>query len=101
MNEGRIIAQGPLEELRDRYGTTEYHVYTTVDVPDATAEDDRYRRVVESMDAVETVRELARERGGAIEDIRTVEPTLERLFLDLAESDDEGAAAGAERAREA
>jgi ABC-2 type transport system ATP-binding protein len=89
MNEGRIIAQGPLEDLRERHGTTKYLVFTTVDVPDSTPDGDRYRRVVESMDEVEAVREAARERGGAIDDIRTVEPTLERLFLDLADAEDQ------------
>ena len=86
MNEGRVVAQGPLEDLRDRYGSTEYHVFTTVDVPDAVAENGRYRRVVETMDDVEKIRSIAQENGGEIDDIRTVEPTLEGLFLDLAES---------------
>jgi ABC-2 type transport system ATP-binding protein len=86
MNEGRIVTQGPLAELREQYGTTEYHVFTTVDVPDAVAENGRYRRVVETMDGVEEIRKIAQEKGGSIDDIRTVEPTLEGLFLDLAES---------------
>jgi ABC-2 type transport system ATP-binding protein len=94
MNEGRIVAQGPLEALREQHGTTEYHVFTTVEVPDTVAEDGRYRRVVESMGEVEAVREAARERGGAIDDIRTVEPTLERLFLDLADGESGGGGNG-------
>ncbi|MFW5964957.1 MAG: ATP-binding cassette domain-containing protein [Natronomonas sp.] len=88
MNEGRIVAKGPLEDLRDRYGDTEYHVFTTVDVPDAVAENGRYRSVVDDMDAVEELRAAATDRGGEIDDIRTVEPSLEQLFLDLAEADD-------------
>jgi ABC-2 type transport system ATP-binding protein len=87
MNEGRIVAQGPLEDLRERYGHTEYHVFTTVEVPDSVAEDGRYRRVVDDMEAVEAVRSVATDRGGEIDDIRTVEPSLERLFLDLAETE--------------
>lgn len=87
MNRGRIVAQGPLGDLRDQYGTTEYHVFTTVEVPESVEESGRYRLVVESMDAVETVRKAARERGGKIDDIRTVEPTLEGLFLDLADTE--------------
>jgi ABC-2 type transport system ATP-binding protein len=87
MNGGEIVAQGPLEELRDRYGATEYHVFTTVEVPEAVVEDGRYRRVVETMDDLDRIREIARENGGEIDDIRTVEPTLEGLFLDIAESD--------------
>jgi ABC-2 type transport system ATP-binding protein len=94
MNEGRIVAQGPLEELRKQYGTTEYHVFTTVEVPEAVAEDGRYRRVVGTMDGVERIREAAEGNGGRIADIRTVEPTLEGLFLDIAESDGERKANG-------
>ena len=97
MNEGRIVAEGALEELRDEYGATEYHVFTTVEVPDAVREDGRYRRVVEDMDAVDSVREAAEARGGAVDDIRTVEPSLERLFLDLAESET-GRGSGSETA---
>jgi ABC-2 type transport system ATP-binding protein len=88
MNEGRIVAKGPLEALRDRYGDTEYHVFTTVDLPGAVAENGRYRSVVEDMESVEELRSTATDRGGTIDDIRTVEPSLERLFLDLAEADD-------------
>jgi ABC-2 type transport system ATP-binding protein len=98
MNEGRVVAEGALEELRAEYGHTEYHVYTTVEVPDAVREDGRYRRVVEDVDAVESVREAAEARGGEVDDIRTVEASLERLFLDLAES---GTGTGGERGAEA
>ncbi|PSP78733.1 ABC transporter ATP-binding protein [Halobacteriales archaeon QS_4_69_225] len=88
MNEGAVVAKGRLEELRERYGRTEYHVYTTVEVPEAVADDGRYRRVVEGMDDVRRVETAAEERGGEVTDIRTVEPSLERLFLDLAAADD-------------
>ena len=88
MNEGAVVAKGRLEELRERYGRTEYHVYTTVEVPEAVAENGRYRRVVEGMDDVRRVETAAEERGGEVADIRTVEPSLERLFLDLASADD-------------
>ena len=87
MNEGRIVTKGPLSELRERYGETTYHVFTTVEVPGATAEGDRYRRVVDDMEALEAVRADAIERGGALDDVRTVEPSLEGLFLDVAASD--------------
>jgi len=90
MNEGRIVASGALEDLRAEYGRTEYHVFTTVEVPDAVRENGRYRRVVEDMDAVESVRAAADARGGEIDDIRTEEPSLERLFLDLADDTDPG-----------
>jgi ABC-2 type transport system ATP-binding protein len=88
MNEGAIVAEGRLEDLRTEYGRTEYHVYTTVEVPQAVAENGRYRRVVDGMDEVRRVEAVAEDRGGAVDDIRTVEPSLERLFLDLAESEE-------------
>ena len=87
MNEGRIVTKGPLSELRERYGETAYHVFTTVEVPGATAEGDRYRRVVDDVDELEAVRAAAIERGGKLDDVRTVEPSLEGLFLDIASAD--------------
>jgi ABC-2 type transport system ATP-binding protein len=36
------------------------------------------------MDAVESVRARAEQAGGTVEDIRTREPSLEDVFLDLA-----------------
>jgi ABC-2 type transport system ATP-binding protein len=84
MNRGRIIARGSLEEIREEHGRTEYHVYTTVEVPGSVRENGTYKRVVEDMGAVERTREIARREGGTVEDIRTVEPSLEDVFLDIA-----------------
>ena len=89
MNEGRVVAKGPLETLHEEYGRTEYHVFTTVEVPDAVAANGHYRRVVDGMEAVRRIEATAEARGGEVADIRTVEPSLERLFLDLAESEDD------------
>ncbi|MFC5135051.1 MULTISPECIES: ABC transporter ATP-binding protein [Haloferacaceae] len=102
MNEGRIVARGTVDEIRERHGETTYHVYTDVepeaganeaeiDVGDAEAADigtaeevgDRYRTVVPSMDAVDRVRTAASDAGGTVVDIRTREPSLEDVFLDL------------------
>jgi len=85
MTEGRIVASGSIADLRREYGRTEYHVYTTVEVPGAVAENGRYRRVVEGMDDVREVESAAAARGGEVADIRTVEPSLEGLFLELAD----------------
>jgi len=97
MNEGRIVTEGSLPELKSTHGETKYHVFTTVEVPDATAEGDRYRRTVEDMEGLDAVREAALDRGGHLEDVRTVEPSLEGLFLDVAspERPDEGKPPGA------
>jgi len=84
MNHGTIIARGSIDEIRERHGTTEYHVFTDVEVPDAVRENGRYLTVVDSMDDVEGIRDAASERGGRVEDIRTEEPSLEDIFLDIA-----------------
>ncbi|MFB6172527.1 MAG: ATP-binding cassette domain-containing protein [Haloarculaceae archaeon] len=98
MNEGRIVAQGSVEDLRSEYGQTEYHVYTDVAVEGSAAADGRHRTTVESMAAVDEVRDAARRAGGDVVDIRTEEPSLERLFLDLAQGGaDEDRTAGGDR----
>jgi ABC-2 type transport system ATP-binding protein len=88
MNEGRIVADGTVTGLRDEYGTTEYTVYTTSRVDGAERDGERFVTTVESMSAVEAVRTQARKRGGEVVDIRTNEPSLERVFLDLARRPD-------------
>jgi ABC-2 type transport system ATP-binding protein len=85
MNEGSIVAKGDLETLQAEHGETEYHVYTTVEVSDSVQKNGRYRRVVDSMDAVEATREAAAEAGGEVVDIRTEESSLEEVFLNVAE----------------
>ncbi|EFW90894.1 ABC transporter ATP-binding protein [Haladaptatus paucihalophilus DX253] len=84
MNNGRIVAGGSVEDLREEHGRTEYHVSTTVEVTDAVRENGTYRRVVESMDAVAETRERAEAAGGSVVDIETRSPSLEDIFLDLA-----------------
>ena len=85
MNRGEIVAEGTVEALREEFGTTEYHVYTSVPVDGSEPTDRGHRLVVESMAAVEAVRERAEREDGEVVDIRTVEPNLERVFLDIAE----------------
>jgi ABC-2 type transport system ATP-binding protein len=87
MNGGRIVAQGPVEELRREHGTTEYHVYTDVDLEGSTRANGRFRLTVDSMDGVEAVRRELEGRGGRVVDIRTSESSLEGVFLDLASRD--------------
>jgi ABC-2 type transport system ATP-binding protein len=97
MNEGRIVARGTVDGIRERHGETTYHVYTDVApepvsgeaesdadaIGDAEEVGDRYRTVVPSMNAVERVRTAVSAAGGAVVDIRTREPSLEDVFLDL------------------
>lgn len=89
VSRGQIVAQGTGDELRDAHGETEYRVFTTVPVDGSEAVGDRYRTTVESMDAVEAVREAAVAAGGEVADIRTVDTDLEGVFLSLARAEDE------------
>ncbi|MEF8784499.1 MAG: ABC transporter ATP-binding protein [Haloarculaceae archaeon] len=86
MNEGTIVAKGDLETLQAEYGETEYHVYTTVEVPDSVRKNGQYQRVVDSMAAVDATRTAAQDAGGEVVDIRTKESSLEEVFLNVAES---------------
>ena len=83
MNEGQIKAIGTLEEIRETYGDVEYRVYTDVQIEGATPEGAHYVSTVRSMDAVEAIRERAKEAGGTLIDIRTSESSLEDVFLDV------------------
>jgi ABC-2 type transport system ATP-binding protein len=90
MNRGESIARGTVPEIRGAHGQTEYRVFTTVPVEGAeqidTAEGpQRYRLLVDDMDAVDSVRKAATAAGGRVADIRTEEPSLEEIFLDLAD----------------
>ncbi len=84
MNRGDVIARGSLAEIRERHGTREYHVYTTVELEDSVRENGRHKRVVEDMDGVERTRERVAERGGEVVDIVTADPSLEDIFLEIA-----------------
>jgi ABC-2 type transport system ATP-binding protein len=87
MNRGEIVARGTVPEIREEYGTVEYHVYTTVPLAESTRKGDRHVTTVESMAAVEDVREATRAADGEVVDIRTAEPSLEDVFLDIAGGD--------------
>ena len=95
MNGGRVVAQGAVEALRREHGTTEYHVYTDVALDGSTRENGHFRLTVDSMDAVESVRERLATREGRVLDIRTRESTLEGVFLDLASREVGGRSVGA------
>jgi ABC-2 type transport system ATP-binding protein len=84
MNDGRIVARGSVEAIREEHGRTEYRVYTSVPVEGAVRENGTYCRTVESIDAVEETGKLAENAGGEVEDIQTRTPSLEDIFLELA-----------------
>ena len=88
MLDGRIVAQGTIEEIRAAHGTVEYRVFTSVQVDGAEPEGDHYRTTVEDMAAVEEIRTAAEQAGGELLDVRTREPSLEDVFLAVAEAPD-------------
>ncbi|WEL17772.1 MULTISPECIES: ABC transporter ATP-binding protein [unclassified Halorhabdus] len=94
MNEGSIVARGPLETLREEHGKTTYHVYTTVELPGSEAKNGRYVRSVATMDEVEETRSAAADRDGEVVDIRTEEASLEEVFLNVADEPARAAATG-------
>jgi ABC-2 type transport system ATP-binding protein len=86
MSEGDIVARGDLDDLQTKHGETQYHVYTTVEVPESVRTNGQFHTVVEDMAAVERTREAAESAGGKVIDIRTEESSLEDVFLNVAES---------------
>jgi ABC-2 type transport system ATP-binding protein len=86
MNRGQIVARGSVEGIRADHGTTSYHVFTTCPLGGSEPTDDgRHLTVVDDMAAVEDLRTEATAAGGTVADIRTREPSLEELFLDIAD----------------
>jgi ABC-2 type transport system ATP-binding protein len=91
MNRGAVIARGSVEAIRAEHGRTEYEVFTTVPVEGSVETGTGHRSTVESMAAVESVRAAAQRTGGEVADIRTEEPSLEEIFLDIAGERPDGA----------
>ncbi len=85
MLDGRIVTRGTLAEIRKAHGGVEYHVYSDIKVNGAEAVGDRYRCVVDDMAAVESLRDSIDSAGGELLDVRTHEPSLEDVFLAVAE----------------
>jgi len=83
MHEGRVAAQGALEEIRAAHGGPTYHVYVDVALPDATADGDRYRIDLEDVDRIAAVRRRVAEAGGTVLDVRSSEPSLEDVFVSV------------------
>ncbi|MGM0605588.1 MAG: ATP-binding cassette domain-containing protein [Halobacteriota archaeon] len=90
MNEGRIIARGSIADIREAYGSREYQIRTDVAVDgaeqiDESADTDRavYLVCVSDLDGVDRTRELISEAGGTMLDLKTDEPSLESIFLEL------------------
>ena len=87
VTEGRIVARGTIEEIREEHGGTEYHVYATVDAGGALEANGHFKHVVEGMADVDRLRETIEGNGGRVVDIRTHTPSLEEIFLEVAGSE--------------
>lgn len=85
MLDGRIVTRGTLDEIREAHGGVQYHVYTSVQVDGAEPVGDRFRAIAQEMAEVEALRERAADEGGRVVDVRTHEPSLEEVFLAVAE----------------
>ena len=83
MHDGRIAAKGPLDSIRDEYGTVEYRIFADVKVDGMHPAGDVYETIVDSMADVDRIRERVNEMGGQVIDIRTDESSLEDLFLEI------------------
>ncbi|MFB6227842.1 MAG: ATP-binding cassette domain-containing protein [Halobacteriales archaeon] len=88
MLDGTIVAQGTIEEIRGEHGAVEYRVFTSVRVDGAEPDSGRYRTTVGDMETVEEIRDAAEAAGGELLDVRTREPSLEDVFLAVAEAAD-------------
>ena len=87
MVDGALAAEGPLARIREEFGTVEYQVSLDVPVAGAQEDGDRFVTTVESMGAVEELRDRAAAEGGSVLDIRTRESSLEDVFLAVAGDD--------------
>ncbi|MEF8799694.1 MAG: ABC transporter ATP-binding protein [Halolamina sp.] len=83
MNRGEIIARGTVPAIRANHGETTYRVYATVSLPESDQEGDRHVVAVGDLDAVDGVRERVQDAGGQVTDIRSEEPSLEDVFLEI------------------
>ena len=90
MNEGQIIANGSISDLRDEYGTREYQIRAThcpTDLDPAetidSGDSSSYLYITDTLEDADLLREKITRAGGDILDFRTEESTLESIFLEL------------------
>ncbi|NUE02583.1 ABC transporter ATP-binding protein [Halorubraceae archaeon YAN] len=90
MNEGQIIANGSISDLRDEYGTREYQIWAThcpTDLDPAetidSGDSSSYLYIADTLEDADLLREKITRAGGDILDFRTEESTLESIFLEL------------------
>ena len=89
MNDGKIITLGTMAEIQKEFGHTSYRVefmvddvggFNAADIEDA---DGHYVVSTDDIDVVNVATKWVASRGGDIIEMRTIEPTLEDIFLEL------------------
>lgn len=82
MNNGEIVAGGPIDEIRNEYAKSEYQIVSSVNV-DAAVERSpgEFVITVDSESEIEAVRQQVTNRGGEIKYVRTETDSLEDIFL--------------------
>ncbi len=84
MNNGHIVAQGTIEELKEEHGEKQFSVVTDVHTSFSTEQrGNNHVATVESIDIVDEIRDEAREQNGSIVDMTTENDSLEDIFLKL------------------
>lgn len=86
INNGNIVAQGKVDELRQEYADKTFNVLTDVEVPMSTEQrGNNFVSYVSSVDEVDEVRNCAIDNDGNVIDIETNGDSLEDIFLRLTE----------------
>lgn len=86
LKEGSIIAEGTMDEIRKKYGSTEYQVEFQADgvsVPWAEPYNGHYLVKTRDLDKVNYITKLISNNKGNLIGVRTKEASLEDIFLKL------------------
>lgn len=88
LNEGEVLAEGSIPDIRSNHGSKKYDLILSEPLAGAQKTTDGYRLRVDSREEVESVKEDAKSRNVNVEDVFSVEPSLEDIFLDLINAGD-------------
>lgn len=84
MNNGEVVAQGSVEELKREYGEKTFTVVTDVETSFASEKQgNNHVSVVDSVPMVDDIRDEVRSKNGTIVDMTTEGDSLEDIFLKL------------------
>lgn len=83
MDNGKIVAHGTIEHIRDEYGETSFEVVSSIDCDEGEPVSDGYKYFFDSLEEVDTFRAHVQDEGGEIVSLRTREDSLEDIFLNI------------------